>query len=563
MRSFLTYVIAIAITILTLCSCQDDFDIKSSPSYETPISTDSYFYPKVQAKSRVDAYSDWENWQTVILNSGNCVNTPWNRLSTASEVPTEFLTDIKYVDGWELILSTVKGPNGTNRPQQMDRNVNYMVFHNIYTGILKVFYYNESIAQNNNAFWEIYIDKPNSHFAFFNKVSTLYNERKTGYVVVNNLSTNISKGFSQGWNCFMVELAYDPAQSGTITFRPVNMQTANINFTGELSMSTTGVVVSSMTNDHGVGKLTNGISRRAGEEGAKWVSAQISKDKFLGISKKDLTNGIKGILTSGATALLDGFVGLFSTTENSTKSIYLDTNGTFKANGSMVCPVTGILSPLKMTLNKDSVGYLGAWCLTQLPTIYYSAYALLKDDPIFSNGYTFRYRVNMSTMSSGYATINPDLKKRIKNYSFKTEFYEVDSVTRRDAFGTRFGISAYVDGDRQIKYNKLYTLRPGLVMDVALKDKWGEILPRENVIPPYEIYIPDVPNGPKGACGEVKFTSSFIAIKTLTMTTDNGDIAQSVHHCIPLVSWDYDELSKGFYWSLYPNEPVETVNWPE
>lgn len=53
--------------------------------------------------------------------------------------------DIKKEDGW-VFLST---PN-------KDIGSDYLIFYNKYTGILKVFYYNQNSFLSNNAVWEFF-----------------------------------------------------------------------------------------------------------------------------------------------------------------------------------------------------------------------------------------------------------------------------------------------------------------------------------------------------------------------------------------------------------------------
>ncbi|MFT0524467.1 hypothetical protein ACMSD1_15035 [Bacteroides thetaiotaomicron] len=103
---------------------------------------------------------DWENWETVALASGVLVAPPWANNPVASDIPEEIRKDIKATDGWDLIVHTVNGYG--------EQGLNYLIFHNKFTGILKVFYYLEqSGAQlQNTAIWKIHFESPQSLLAF-------------------------------------------------------------------------------------------------------------------------------------------------------------------------------------------------------------------------------------------------------------------------------------------------------------------------------------------------------------------------------------------------------------
>lgn len=100
--------------------------------------------------------SSWEKWETVQLASGSYVHTPWNKKITSGTIPYEIRTDILPSDGWDLIAHTVNGYG--------ENGMNYLIFHNHYTGILKIFYYLEPNSSNlqNTAIWKLHFENPQS-----------------------------------------------------------------------------------------------------------------------------------------------------------------------------------------------------------------------------------------------------------------------------------------------------------------------------------------------------------------------------------------------------------------
>jgi len=147
--------------------------------------------------------SNWEMIEKVTLPSGISVATPWANYASG-DIPVDVMRDIKAEDGWELIAHTMT-PNN-------EQGHNYLIFHNFTTGILKVFYYLENYQTNNMGIWRLQFDGGvQKYFNFADQVADpiCYDGDRTS-IDVTNFTEKASKGFSVGWNCFQVELSYDP-----------------------------------------------------------------------------------------------------------------------------------------------------------------------------------------------------------------------------------------------------------------------------------------------------------------------------------------------------------------
>ena len=84
---------------------------------------------------------DWENQTSIQLTDNKVVDLPWVEYAPTSII-YDIRMDIKKEDGW-VFLST---PN-------KDIGSDYLIFYNKYTGILKVFYYNQNSFISNNPVW--------------------------------------------------------------------------------------------------------------------------------------------------------------------------------------------------------------------------------------------------------------------------------------------------------------------------------------------------------------------------------------------------------------------------
>ena len=139
--SLLSLLFTVVTSMSILSSCSDSPDMPVQAPGEQPaveeIDPEVAFYPKAakNLKSRSQRDGFWEDIQEIYLNGGRLVPTPWNKNGTTSSVPSNILKDIEYDKGWDLIYY----PVGSNGRLLMD----YLVFHNRYTGILKGFCFYE------------------------------------------------------------------------------------------------------------------------------------------------------------------------------------------------------------------------------------------------------------------------------------------------------------------------------------------------------------------------------------------------------------------------------------
>lgn len=215
----------------------------------------------------------WESWDCITLNDGIVVSTPWNSSFTYSAVPYEILSDIKYDDGWDLIFHYLECKSG----KDYRANSPYLIFHNRYTGILKVFYYlqNSSFHPNNHGIWQISTDVPSSLFAFQNNPISKISEKQNEVHFVSTVTNNATGGFTTGWNCFQIEMAYDPMQSGCLNISALTSNSVQLSFSGNLEAETSGLILSSK-GSNSYSTYSNGVAKAAGDGAKKWIEKKLS-----------------------------------------------------------------------------------------------------------------------------------------------------------------------------------------------------------------------------------------------------------------------------------------------
>lgn len=362
--------------ICVMCmSCNDILDdaVLTELSDETEVSTKAvqdFVIPK----------GAWEDWHRVKLaNYSDSVYVPWNRSFTATSIPDDVRFDIRAEDGWKLVGNTLT----RNEPK-----MNYLIFYNQFTGVLKGFYYLEEGVSGNNAFWQL---------EFTNRDKVLYNQdgfytyplssdKTTSMVHVMNVTTNKTKGFTIGWNCFQVELAYQYVNNPNVTIgiSAYQQNVGNISLQGEFTSSSSGSIISSMPSSSSV-QPTYGLFNKSNitmvQDSAKqWILSNISIDGSKRPIKNVATNVIKNLINNDISSLVTSGLGLIFGSWGASRmatptnySLNFKTTGDIKLDGS-----TGMLSTTAVPSVRLNVAFpygLGFWNLANAPVLSICRYA--------------------------------------------------------------------------------------------------------------------------------------------------------------------------------------------
>lgn len=141
-------VLILLLAALSFCACSDD---PIEPAADVALGSRGVVSSANASSSNPNLISDWENQQTITLNTitfgatANKVEAPWASSSSTS-LNSDFCHDIRKTDGWMMLFHTFKAIGE-------DVNLNYMCFYNMFTGYLKVFYYNYDESKSSNLNW--------------------------------------------------------------------------------------------------------------------------------------------------------------------------------------------------------------------------------------------------------------------------------------------------------------------------------------------------------------------------------------------------------------------------
>lgn len=518
--------------VLLASACSDN--ISDYGAQTLSMNAEKVAYPyrdKMNKSTRVKTEKgEWENWEKVQLNSETLpVFVPWNETS-ATTIPIEIRKDIKAVDGWELIAHTVNGFG--------DEGLNYLIFHNRFTGIMKVFYYNESESPNNSGIWKIRFESEQSFLAFEHKYAKDASDKSVQDFYVGNLTNDDTKGFASGWNCFQFELAFDPDfRKGSLQFIPYSLNNTTFQLSGELSTETIGIISSS--GQDGSSGIIKGIARGAGTDAEKWVKTKLDKGEFKKVSSM-ISGGVKGLVEKGVGSLLGSFVGGFSSSSGTTQQVLLQTSGEITANGVLTNLSTGYIKPLSFSISKEDVGSLGAWTVTKTPILYFrdraSYYGL--DEQKSENTYIYTTTGIRNTNINSIVKINPDILPYVKNYSFSYDIYQSSEISfpTLDAKGAQIYYECELTDQL---YKNTYSEWGGLCKFPV----YMELTPHESA--PSMIVISEHYMSDYGFNTYMRFglRSHYIVVITLKMEVENNGETNTIvssHTFIPFVNWEID-----------------------
>lgn len=478
-------------------SCHDDIiPLQENCNNINSLNKELICYPKIKSAlySRGTSFeNDWEKWEKVTLPSGDSVYTPWNPSMSGTDIPIEIRQDIKKVNGWKLIAHTMKGYG--------EKGMNYLLFYNRYTGILKVFYYLEhGLGQlQNTGIWKLHFESQQSLLNFTTEYAKPASEKDINDFYIGNITNNDAKGFSIGWNCFQVELAYDPdLTSAPLQIIPYNISVTNIEFEGELVTTTTGTIIHAQS-ENVFNNQIKAVASFAGNSAEEWVSKAVKDKAFKKITDL-IVSGAGSIVESGVGFLLRSFLGGFKKDKSTTQSVQLRTDGHFTMTGQLSTVESGIIMPLSLNLSKENVGSLGVWCLAEEPIIRFNpiAYSFGDTEKEIIKTYYLPYN------SLLYKPIlNPEIAELIEKPDFQYKLYECIKCDHGYAFDYDHGPVTYLKknwNEKNKLYDYLYDIE-NIPVDIYLGS--------EN--PPQVAYILDAPDGSKGAVGNINFEKYNIA----------------------------------------------------
>lgn len=509
MKFYFYFLVAIlSCCILWSCSEDEDLSLKLSDSTKHMEKTTRAALPeKSKSENNPLLITDWETVYEIALNTGSTVSAPWASV-VATGMPADFCKDIKKQDGWTMLFHTFR-KKGTNS------NFNYMVFYNLFTGFVKVFYYTPKENKTSSIHWTLQCG--NASFAphsllEFNDVFTPINGE-----YAENLNSSITSGLRfnnfvtnqyllNGWNGFQFHVSRyeDYPKNLTLSLGAESQSIKHYDFTGFVESSIEGNIITKSYADSifytaaanvggslaekGLGKILD----KHGDTGSKTVVGKLFSSALTEL-KKALTSNKLNL----GNAILSGlklFFGNSIVKETTTTSIVnLTQNGTITVEGKAVEYDSSAILPLRFNLyevfdakasisaevanpemvNGDFSG-LGVWTLEYTPIVYYNPVTRFVPTYVNDNGSLRESDIE------GFAAypepidydlnvkFNPMIKNYIKSYSVDVDFVESDLFTETNEDLSIINLNKDYLMDNHLYYMETHHER--LVMKAILKD---------------------------------------------------------------------------------------------
>ncbi len=362
---------------------------------------------------------NWDQCSWCYSSTGDSIALPWSSTALTS-VPTEIREDVKSANGWRLLYSNVD-IIGCEHQVSYQSGANYLILYNKYTGVLKGFYYAPFVESNNCAFWVLTIPQTNTKlFNFTGKTAVPNISSATNQIVLSNLSENgVVNGLTLGWNCFMVELAYDEnSLNETLNITAYALNESSYTFYGEYQSTSTGSIVSKST---GFSSIVSGIISGLNSTAVSWLNSKISTSNNDGKPIKigsGATNLLQNLTSSTLPSLINlGFNKIFGSilgqSSSTSYSLEFTTEGDINLTGTSITPLTGYIYPISGIPLNGCGERLGVWNLAGKPKFQIKTDPqLISAEDIPNVGRIFRYRVS-ATPQRGNVLINPDVDAQV------------------------------------------------------------------------------------------------------------------------------------------------------
>ena len=368
-----------------------------------------------------------EETTTCILATGKKISLPWTD-ENETTIPASVRADVKEADGWKVLYTNMEIMGYSTKVSKADKGLNYLLLYNRYTGVLKGFLYVPSVQDNNSARWLLTMESNTKLFNFAPYFALAMNDANSPKQISTSLVSNngITQGFEKGWNCFMLELAYDEnSMNQKLDISGYAYNNTSYKFNGSYKSTSNGTIVTH------IGNNTDplGIATAVGDAAKMWVSDHTkgSNDdgddenhpiKYIGdIAGSVLNKGIAGFISSGLSRIFGSMMG----TSRSVSDLQFTTNGSVTFEGTSQTPMSGYISPIAGVPLNGIGENLGVWNLETTPTWGCDACIPLSSISKSGGQDVFVYQMNFTP--SYKVTTNPALGKAV-SASLKTVIYE-------------------------------------------------------------------------------------------------------------------------------------------
>lgn len=423
MKTFLTHLLSLLTLALCLTACSED-EIKVNNLPHAGGSRSLVADGFEVSTSNPSLLNNWENLNTIYIPNDNNklqnITAPWSANGPITTLDEHFRKDIKKEDGWTMLFHTFKDA-------MSDQGQSYMVFYNLFTGVLKVFYYSDAIDGTNTQ-WFLKSDRGKNgnitkHKMFYVPTylskgdnDSINKYKNTGLMISNQINNN-NTGLAYGWNGFEYKVAqycYNDSLDHDFLISAQNNTIFNGQFDGYMSGNISGkiksVTIPETKGNNKASDLRNFIANMGGSAAEGYV-----KDLLENSNKDSNSRGAIGgavllgtlktlagqVANKGISALLKkGLGALFGQTStvtvyNTESDVNMTANDTITLKGALGSTSASQVKPIAFNLGaildgkpnaspannlvyksqSASTGAklsdLGVWCVKNTPVVHF------------------------------------------------------------------------------------------------------------------------------------------------------------------------------------------------
>lgn len=153
-----------------------------------------------------------------------------------------------------------------------------MIFHNLRTGILKVYYYKENDVSNNTCIWFLLFQYPQQWMNCVNELCHPLSFGQCNVIETSTFSTYSDKGIRKGWNCFQVLLTYAPNATQVMDINAQTLNVGELDLFGQYEEASSGTLLS-YSSRNPLSKFTGEIANISGNYAANWLKKRLMRER--------------------------------------------------------------------------------------------------------------------------------------------------------------------------------------------------------------------------------------------------------------------------------------------
>ena len=357
--------------------------------------------------SNPDLLTDWETVTKIVLNKADGgiphkVTAPWGD-GVVTALSAKFRTDVKKKDGWTMLFHTFK-------ETVEDEGLSYICFYNLFSGIVKVFYYYDGQVTATNSRWTFGVaeDTPVRMLYVPTYLSypdvDLLNGASYAVKVSNEPSSEVS-AIQPGWNGFEFRVTQycSELKAHKFLISAVNEVITKHEFDGSINLGTTGIITSiTKTGGGGSVPVTNSVAKIAGNKTKEFIDSLYVNSTSYTAGKtakvfKSLLNIAGNVASSGVMGAVKAGLGIIfghtsAKTYSTISDVNLTTSGNVEIKGTSSTTTTSAITPLsfdlydvlhghsvsaqllqnnKLVYKNTKLNNLGVWTLKSTPKVYW------------------------------------------------------------------------------------------------------------------------------------------------------------------------------------------------